>query len=258
MTLDVSGLTFAYEGRRVLEGVTFHVEKGEFLSVLGPNGAGKTTLFKCVLGLLESGGTIRVDGQDIRQLSPRQMAQKIAYIPQVNRPAFGYTVLDTVLMSAAHRLPPFSGPQREHREQALSALERVGVADLAERNFSRLSGGEQQLVLVARALAQQSRILVMDEPTSSLDYGNQYRVLQKVRSLTQDGYTVLLSTHNPQHALGFSSRVLALKGGRVTAFGATEAVLTAKLVRELYGVEVEFVRTAHGCAIVPSPENGIP
>ena len=133
----------------------------------------------------------------------------------------------------------------------MEALEQMGVDRLAARNFATLSGGEQQLVLIARALCQRSDILVMDEPTSSLDYGNQLRVLERVRQLARQGYTVLLSTHDPQHALRFSRRVLALQGGRVAAEGDTRSVLTPDLIRQLYGVESVLLDTPDGAALLP-------
>ena len=132
----------------------------------------------------------------------------------------------------------------------------MGVAHLARRSFATLSGGEQQLVLIARALCQHSDILIMDEPTSSLDYGNQLRVLEQVRALSQQGYTVLLSTHDPQHALRFSRRVLALSGGVVAAEGDTSAVLTPALIRQLYGVSAALLETPHGAVLIPTEGGG--
>ena len=175
----------------------------------------------------------------------------MAYIPQINRPAFDYSVLDTVLMGAARNVGVFSQPGREETAQAMEALERVGAAHLARRGFMHLSGGEQQLVLVARALAQKAEILVMDEPTSALDYGNQLRVLQLVRQLASEGYGVLLSTHNPQHALTFATRILALSEGRVAALGAPGEVLTEDMIHRLYGVRAAFADTAAGRVIAP-------
>jgi len=154
-------------------------------------------------------------------------------------------------MGTARQLSPFAQPGRSQVERAMQALERVGVADLAQRDFSRLSGGEQQLVLVARAIAQQAQILVMDEPTSALDYGNQLRVLTLVRELAAEGYGVLLSTHNPQHALTFASNILALSDGRVAAFGRPQDVLTPELIRKLYDVDVSFVASPAGPVLVP-------
>ena len=213
MTLTVKDLTYRYAktAAPVLQGISFTAESGDFLSVLGANGAGKSTLFRCLLGgLTDYTGAIALDGRDVRTLSRRETAEHIAYIPQIHRPTFGYSVLDTTLMGLTRQLSPFRSPTPEMEKQAMDALEQMGVAQLAERNFATLSGGEQQLVLIARALCQRSDILVMDEPTSSLDYGNQLRVLERVRQLARQGYTVLLSTHDPQHALRFSQKVLAL------------------------------------------------
>lgn len=252
MKLSVSHLGFSYGAHAVLKDISFSLDSGEFLSVLGPNGVGKTTLFRCILGILSAySGQIALDGEDTKKLSPRNMAAKIAYIPQIHRPAFGYTVQDTVLMGVTHRISPFYGPSSKDILLAREAMARMGIADLAERNFGSLSGGEQQLVLVARALVQQSRILVMDEPTSALDYGNQFRVLQRVRNLTKEGYAVLLSTHNPQHALRFSQRILALFDGQVAAYGDSSTELTPTLIRQLYGVYVEFVETPRGRVLLP-------
>ena len=245
MTLTVSHLTFAYpKAPPVLEDVSFTVPAGDFLSVLGANGAGKSTLFRCLLGGLEGyTGAISLDGRDVRTFSRRELAARIAYIPQIHRPTFGYSVLDTALMGLTRHLSPFQSPSK--------ALEQLGVAHLAQRTFAALSGGEQQLVLIARALCQQSDLLIMDEPTASLDYGNQLRVLEQVRSLSKQGYTVLLSTHDPQHALRFSRRVLALQGGRVAAEGDTRSVLTPDLIRQRYGGESVLLDTPDGAALLP-------
>lgn len=254
MTLTVKDLTYRYAktAAPVLQGVSFSAESGDFLSVLGANGAGKSTLFRCLLGgLTDYTGAIELDGRDVRTLSRRETAEHIAYIPQIHRPTFGYSVLDTTLMGLTRQLSPFCSPTPEMEKQAMDALEQMGVAQLAERNFATLSGGEQQLVLIARALCQQSDILVMDEPTSSLDYGNQLRVLERVRQLARQGYTVLLSTHDPQHALRFSQKVLALSGGQVAADGCTAEVLTPGLLQRLYGVEAVLLDTPYGRALLP-------
>ena len=252
MKLEVCNLSFAYGTHEVLRNVSFTLEQGEFLSVLGPNGVGKSTLFRCILGRLEGySGSITSGGDDLKTMPRREMARRMAYIPQIHTPTFSYTVLDTVLMGTARQLSPFAQPGKAQVETAMAALERVGAAHLAQRDFSRLSGGEQQLVLLARALAQQARILIMDEPTSALDYGNQLRVLQLVRELAAEGYAVLLSTHNPQHALTFATQTLALVGGSVAALGRPDEVLTPELVGRLYGVDVIFEETAAGRVLVP-------
>lgn len=250
MKLCVKDLCCLREGREVLRNVSFSVEKGEFLAVLGPNGAGKSTLFRCLLGILGE-GSVCVDGREVKTLSPKARAEKIAYIPQHHRPTFGYTVLDTALMGTARRRSPFLSPGKEEVDRAREALKRVGAEHLEQRDFSRLSGGEQQLVLIARAIAQDAEILLMDEPAASLDYGNQLRVLGLVRDLAREGYTVVLSTHDPQQALRFAHRVLALSGGSVAAWGNAAEVLTPRLLKRVYGVDTKVMETEKGPVLLP-------
>ena len=253
--LEVEHLCFSYGKREVLRGVDLRAEPGELVFVLGANGAGKTTLFRCILGLLPGyQGCVRVDGCDVSSLAPRALAKKIAYIPQTSHMIFPYTALELVLMGTNHRLGLFSAPGRRERAIAMEALEELGIADYAHRSFAELSGGEQQLVLAARALAQQARLLLMDEPTSALDFGNQVRVLERVSALTLRGYTVLLSCHNPQHAMLYAQRVVALHDGLVAADGPPDQALDEALMRKLYGVPARFVRTGHG----RSPVSGAP
>ncbi|MBM6977051.1 ABC transporter ATP-binding protein, partial [Intestinimonas butyriciproducens] len=233
--LDIRDLRFSYTSRPVLQGVDLRLEPGELVFLLGANGAGKSTLFRCALGLLPGyEGEISLHGRDIRRLSARALAREMAYIPQSHHPAFSYPVLDMVLMGAQHRLSPFANPGPREEAAALAALDQVGIAGLAGRDFQRLSGGEQQLVLIARALAQQARLLLMDEPTSSLDFGNRVRVLDQVSELARRGYAILLSCHDPQLALLYAHRVVALHQGKVAADGPPEAVLDPALLHTLY------------------------
>ena len=257
MKLTVKELTYTYRGgHTALRNISFAARQGELLSVLGPNGAGKSTLFRCILGgLPDYGGAILLDGRDARTLDQRTLAAHIAYIPQIHRPTFGYSVLDTVLMGLTRQLSPFRSPSAQQEQQALATLEQLGVVHLTYRNFAELSGGEQQLVLIARALAQKAEVLMMDEPTSALDYGNQLRILQMVRRLAAQGYTVILSTHNPQHALTFATTLLALHGGTAAAWGRPAQVLTPELMETLYGVRAEFLQTASGPVLAPCVED---
>lgn len=252
MSITVDKLSFSYCTRSVLEDVSFHADEGKLLAILGPNGVGKTTLFRCILGLLPGyTGDILLDGANARSLSPRALAHRIAYIPQQHGQAFNYSVLDMVLMGTSHMLSAFSAPRARELAAARAALSQIGILPLAEKNYAHLSGGEQQLVLIARALAQQTTTLLMDEPTSSLDYGNQTRILEQVHALTREGYTILLSTHNPQHALWYADAALALQDGRVAAFGEPARVLTPALISNLYGVEAQFIPTEGGSVILP-------
>ncbi len=256
MTLSVRDLTFAYKKTPVLSGISFDAEPGELLAILGPNGVGKTTLFRCILGEQKRySGTIAIDGADLRTLSARETAHRVAYIPQTHAMTFRFSVRDVVLMGTSHTLSPLASPGRVQERIAEEALEKLGIGHLSNRSFDTLSGGEQQLAYVARALAQQAKILLMDEPTSSLDYGNQLRVLDVVKDLAGDGYTVLLSTHNPQHALWYADRVLALFDGSVAAFGGTEETLTTELLKTLYGTSVNLFETPGGSVILPVSSN---
>ncbi len=250
--LTVQDLRFAYGAHPVLQGTSFTLKEGELVFLLGANGAGKSTLFSCILGHLPGWqGEILVDGRSARSMSHRELARNISYIPQSHHPTFSYPALDMVLMGTSHSLPAFSSPGKKERKIALRAMEQVGIEGLAERDFLALSGGEQQMVLIARALAQQGKILLMDEPTSSLDYGNQTRVLEMARNLARQGYTILLSCHNPQQALLYADRVIALHGGRVIADGKPEDTVTPELIQTIYQLSVRFVHTNDGALLAP-------
>lgn len=242
MTVEVEHLAFAYDEKPVLTDVSFTAREGQFLSILGPNGAGKSTLFRCILGLqTKYTGTVRIGGTDTKTLSPREMAGLVAYIPQSSRPTFNYSVFDIVLMGASRKLSPFSAPGRADQERCQWALEKTGISHLAQRCFHRLSGGEQQLVMIARALMQDAPVLMMDEPTANLDYGNQLLVMRQAKALTKEGYTVIQTTHAPEQSYLFSDRILALSGGRIIQDGPPAQVLTAGTVETLYGVSVRVL-----------------
>ena len=242
MSIEVRNLSFSYGDRPVLHDICFSVGKGEFLSILGPNGVGKSTLFRCVLGLLSGyTGQVLVDGADARSFSTREAAKHIAYIPQSSRSIFNYSVFDIVLMGRTSGLSTFRSPGKEDKAICQWAMEKVGITHLQDRCFHRLSGGEQQLVLIARALVQKAPILMLDEPTANLDFGNQLRVLEQARSLAREGYTVIQTTHHPEQSYMFSDRILAIQKGRVLTEGNPKDVLTKDTLHALYGVEVDVV-----------------
>ena len=256
MSIEVQNLSFSYGDRPVLHDISFRVEKGEFLSILGPNGVGKSTLFRCVLGLLSGyTGQVLVDGADSRSFSVREAARHIAYIPQSSHPIFNYSVFDIVLMGRTSGLSTFRSPKKQDAELCRWALEKVGIPHLSDRCFHRLSGGEQQLVLIARALVQKAPILMLDEPTASLDFGNQLLVLEQCRSLAREGYTVIQTTHNPEQSYQYSDRILTIQHGRVLAEGTPKEVLTADTIRALYGVEVDVVSLRDDHARICLPTN---
>jgi len=252
LSISVNNLSFSYGRHAVLKGLSFDAADGELIAILGSNGAGKSTLFRCILGSLNKyTGSILLDGTDARSLSPRETAHRVACIPQSAGAGFEYTVRDMVLMGTAHSLSLFAQPGAAENEAADRAMEQIGISALAEKVFSHLSGGEQQLVLAARALAQGSKTLLMDEPTASLDYGNQALVMQTARDLADRGYCVMLSTHSPQQALWYADRVLAILDGGIAAWGRPSEVMDETLVRRLYGIEVRFVESENGVLICP-------
>lgn len=252
MSLSARNISFSYGNNQVLKDISFEINKGEFWAVIGPNGVGKSTLFRCILGLLQPAkGGVSIDGRDINTMSRKVLAQRIAYIPQIHRPVFGYSVRDTVLMGTTRYLSAFEQPKAAQLEKADSVLRMLEMEDIAEKNYATLSGGQQQMVLIARALAQDAEILVMDEPTSALDYGNQMKILALLRTLAQRGYSVVVSTHNPQHALDFSEKVLALAPDKSSVQGRAEEVIDKELMLRLYNMDVEFVAAEGRKVLVP-------
>lgn len=240
MSVCVEHLSFSYGAHEVLRDISFEVSEGTLVNLLGPNGTGKSTLFRCILGLNHSyRGTILVNGKDISKLSIRERAREMAFIPQSHKPVYDYAVLDVVLMSSGAGAGAFFTPKQEHIDRAYQALERVGIGFLADRPYTRISGGEQQLVLIARALAQNASTIIMDEPTSALDYGNTVRVLSCVRKLAEDGLTVIQSTHQPDQAFLYADKTLVLHEGNVLAYGEPKQTITADLISKIYGVDVE-------------------
>jgi len=247
VSIEVRNLSFAYDGPCVLREVSFRADGGELVAVLGPNGVGKSTLFRCMLGFLKPrSGEVVVDGRRLADIPRREVAQRIAYIPQSAPPAFNYTVTDVVLMGFTNRIGVIEMPGPEHTERAVAVLEELGIAHLRHRGFNRISGGERQLALLGRALAQDTAILLMDEPVANLDYSNQHRLMELLNGLAGRGYTVVFSTHDPNLALHHAGRVLALKGGRLILDGKPEAVLTESSMEALYGIGVSLCTVEAG------------
>lgn len=250
MQLEVSDLVFSYGEADVLKSVSFCADRGERIAVLGPNGVGKSTLFRCLLGFLEpKRGSVKIAGRDVRDYSRRALAAELAYIPQSYSPAFDHTVLDSVLMGLGAQLGPFDRPSREQTNAAQRILDELGIGALASRGCMRISGGERQLMLLGRALIQNAHTLIMDEPTASLDYGNSFRVMQRIEALSAGGYSVIFSTHEPNQAFRYATKVLALKDGRVLAFGLPGQVLTPELLQTLYGVPVAVTQVQAGSRV---------
>ena len=239
MSLAAADLSFGFRSRRVGRIAKLELAFGEALCVLGPNGSGKTTLFRTLLGLLPPlAGRVTLDGRDLRSYRPAEIARRVAYVPQAVANAFDYTLAEIVQMGRTAHLGPFQAPGAPDAEAARSALERLGIDHLAERPIAEVSGGEHQLALIARALAAEARTLVMDEPTASLDFGNQRRVLKEIDRLKGSGMAILFCTHDPDQAAEVADRVLLLARGEVMAEGGVEETLDAAMLARLYGLEM--------------------
>ena len=244
--LAVEDLSYGYPGHVVGRRIRFAVGAGEVLCVLGRNGEGKSTLFKTILGLLPPhAGRVSVDDESTAGWSPRRRALTFGYVPQNGGGTFPFTVAELVLMGRTAHRGPFSAPSAGDREMANGAIATLGIGHLAAREWVRVSGGERQLALIARALAQEPRILVLDEPTASLDFGNQVRVLDAVRRLAETrALSVLLSTHHPEQAFACADRVAVLAGGELLRIGTPAEVITAETLAACYSVEVAVLPIA--------------
>jgi|SRR5689334_14569992 len=252
--LSTEALAFGFPARRIGSDVTLTVARGETLAVLGGNGAGKTTLLRTLLGLLpEQGGLVAVDGIPVRDMSATERARHLAYVPQQHAPPFAFTVAEAVMMGRAARIGAFARPGAADRAAVDAALARLGIASLASRAVTEISGGERQLMLIARALAQDAATLILDEPTASLDFGNRARVLAELDRLRGTGLSIVFSTHEPEQALAHADHALLLSSGRALACDVAARALTAENVTLLYGVPVRLVEVEGRRVFVASP-----
>ena len=241
--LKVRDLQIGYGAKCIARDISFDLNVAQVLCLLGPNGSGKSTLFKTVLGLIPSlTGSIDILAKPVSQCSRREIAKAIAYVPQQSSEMFGFTALDMVLMGRNAYIGMFSAPSKSDRDIAMHSLERLGIGHLAKRLFPQMSGGEQQLVLLARALSQEPNALILDEPTASLDFGNQILVIEQVQQLKAQGLSIFLCTHQPEHAIRMADEVLLLANGQVFNQGPTADVLTMTNLAAMYGLSEKRVR----------------
>ncbi|MDD6920175.1 MAG: ABC transporter ATP-binding protein [Eubacteriales bacterium] len=236
--LEVQNLTFSYGKNKVLDNVNFKLDYGKLVCLLGENGAGKSTLFKCILQLYDNyAGVVAVNSKNLKKMKHTKIAKYLSYIPQEHKGVFNYTVEQVVLMSTTNE-SMFKRPGKKEIKRMEDALEKINIKHLRYRGYMELSGGERQLVLVARALAQDAKILIMDEPTSNLDFKNQTYLMSLLKKLAKDGYTIFISIHNPDFALRYGDEVVVLSQRKIRAKGIPDEVMTNKLLSEIYQSDI--------------------
>ncbi|MGI5115422.1 ABC transporter ATP-binding protein [Treponema sp. SP13] len=240
MTFSVRGGCFAYGTERVLDRISFSVESGEVLCVLGPNGAGKTTLLKCMTGLLKwDEGETLIDGRVLESRHQRDLWRRVAYVPQAKGIAFGFTAFDMVLLGRSAHLGTFEQPDEKDKRIALRAMEDTGIASLRDKLCTEMSGGELQMVLIARSLAVEPEMLVFDEPESNLDFKNQLIILNTIYRLAKERrISAVVSTHYPAHAMKIADKALILNKSGESTSGAVEKVITEDSMKKAFGVQV--------------------
>lgn len=253
--LDVMNASFSYGSGDIFRRISFSVRAGEIFCLLGPNGCGKTTLLDCMLGSLKlKTGDIRLDGKTIGRMRPGELARAIAYVPQKHDRTFPYTVQDIVKMGRAAYIGLFGAPSRADEKAALEALEAVGMAHLRHRPYTQISGGESQLVMIARALAQATPMIIMDEPTAHLDFRHELVIMETVARLVREkGIAIIMATHFPNHAFyfqnnGVATRVALLHEGSFLAAGAPGDILSERNMELLYGVRAKLLTCEAGSA----------
>ena len=244
MIYEVKNITFSYgnDERKVLDNASLELNEGEVLCILGPNGAGKTTLLNCMAGLLKpQNGIIELCGKELGGMDAKEIATKVGYVPQLHTPSFDYRVLDFVLMGVAPHTGMFSRPTQEEENMCMEVLESMNLGHLAEKSYLAISGGERQQLLIARAIVQRPKAILFDEPTAHLDYGNQHRVLKRVRQMADEGYSVIITTHNPDHALLLGDKVAIVdRNGKITQ-GQSKDVLTEENLCRVYDTEIKLM-----------------
>ena len=243
--IELKKLSCGYGHKVVLSDINLTIKEGELTCILGKNGTGKTTFFKTILGLLPSlGGEVLFHGQSLSRYSNKEVARLISYVPQAHGSPFPFSVLDVVLMGQyIHTSGLLGKPQKENIMCAIECIEALGIEKLMHKKFSKISGGEKQMTLIARAMAQQPRFIAMDEPTANLDMGNSIKVMKVAQLLKNKGYGVIMNTHLPEQALQFADKVILLKQGQVSNIGAPHQVLHSDSLSDLYNTPIELIET---------------
>lgn len=241
MILEAKDISCGYGSKTIIENISLSIKSGEILCLLGPNGVGKTTFFKTMLGFLKlQGGEITIDGKNIGNWNRKKIAMAIAYVPQVHNPPFPFTVMDVVLMGRTAHFSTISSPSKTDIKIAEETMSTLKISYLKDKIYTEISGGERQMILIARALTQKPKILVMDEPTSNLDFGNQIRVLSQINKLSKDGLGIIMTSHFPDHAFLCSSKVALMQKNKPFQSGTADEIVTEENLKSAYGINVKI------------------
>lgn len=260
MEISIDHVTCGYEHIDILSDINISFRTGEFWCILGSNGIGKTTLFKTLLGFIPvKRGRILIDGQDMHKIGAKKIAHYISYVPQAKTYSLQYSVLETVLMGRASHIGQFFTPSDQDYEIAMSMLERLGIRNMSQSMYSQLSGGEQQVVLIARALAQEAKFIIMDEPASNLDFENQKRILDVMKTLVDTDVGIVMSSHSPDHAFYCDTNVVLICKDKSILYGSANEIITAGNLKNVYGVDVSILsgtdtsgNDIKACRLLPS------
>ena len=246
--LELNQVEFSYDkNRKIIKDISFAVKPGNLLCILGPNGSGKSTLLRCINGLNRiKDNSIFINGKDINNLKSVEIARLIAYLPQIHNYSFPYTVSDIVLMGRAPYIKIFDRPSKKDKIIASEAMETLGILSIKEQLYTKLSGGQLQLVLLARALAQKPEILLLYEPTAHLDLFYQAKILKMIKKLSERGISIIMTSHFPDHAIISSGNVALLKEGKIIAFGHITEVINEINLKHTYGIEVRIIHVGNG------------
>lgn len=246
MIIDIQGISFTYPGakRKTLDNCSLSVNEGEIVSILGPNGAGKSTLLNCMCGLLSpQSGDVFIGGKSIKQLSAAEVSRHIGYVQQNHNPVFGYTVLHFVMMGSAPRLGLLRSPGKAERREAMELLESMGIAELADKPYTEISGGERQQATIVRAVLQRPEVILFDEPAAHLDYGKQLVILRMVKDMARRGFATVMTTHNPDHAMMLGGRVATVSRDGAVTCGSVEDVITKPRLKQIYSADINLIHT---------------
>ncbi|MGH4117283.1 ABC transporter ATP-binding protein [Clostridium sp.] len=252
MDIKVESLFFSYNEKCILEDINLEFKRGNMYALLGRNGSGKTTLIKLILGLLTyKRGLITIEGMNSKRIPIVELSKLIAYVPQNEEAIYGIRVIELVVMGRNPYLNLFDRPYSKEYELAQKALVNLGIGHLSQKNYCEISGGERQLVLIARALVQNTKFILMDEPISSLDIRNQHDVLDRIKNIAKDfNIGILLSIHDPNLAMRYCNRAVLLSGGKVLHSGKTEEILNQQSLLEVYDMKFEVLNTRNGINFV--------